>query len=81
MWDPFGASAWGSLLKHTIDLFERQTLGFRDKNVGVDKAGGAEGAPYEKDTGAEISFARVGTDHIRGDDGDDTVPKPVGGGR
>jgi len=52
MWDPFGAGSWSGLLKHTINLFERQALGLGDKKIGVDEAGSAEGAPNEKDAGA-----------------------------
>jgi hypothetical protein len=79
MWLPPGGGAGSGLLEHAIDLFEGQTLGLWDEEEGVDEGDGAEAAPDEEDLGAQIAL--VGADHVGGDDGDDAVPEPVGGGR
>jgi len=67
--DPSGRGARGRLLQHAVDLLERETLGFGHEKVGVDEADATERAPDEEDFGAKVTF--VGTDHVRGDDGDD----------
>ena len=67
--NPLAGSAGVGLLEHAVDLLEREALGLRDEDVGVDEADGAEGAPDEEDFGAEVAL--VGADHIGGDDGDD----------
>lgn len=76
--DPLGRSARGGLLHHLVDLLQSKTLGLGDEEVGVDKGASAERAPEEEDLGAEVALVRV--DQVGGDDGDDAVPEPVGGG-
>merc|ERR1712137_617170 len=44
----------------------------------LDESDGAETSPDEEDGRLEVTL--VGTDHVGGDDGDDGVPEPVGGG-
>lgn len=63
------------LLHHSVDLLKRKTLGLPNEEVGIDVANNTETTPDEEDLGLEITLVRA--DHIRGDDGDDTVPKPV----
>lgn len=75
---PARRGAGGGLLHHLVDLLQGETLGLRDEEVGVDKGAGAEGTPDEEDLGLEVAL--VGVDHVGGDDGDDAVPEPVGGG-
>lgn len=75
---PLGRSARGGLLHHLVDLLQGQALGLRDEEVGVDKGAGTEGAPDKEDLRAQVALVRV--DHVGGDDGDDAVPEPVGGG-
>lgn len=65
-------------MKHLIDLLEGEALGLGHEQVSVNEAAGAERAPDVKDFGAEVALVGVG--HIGGDDGDDAVPHPVGGG-
>lgn len=75
---PLGRRAGGRLLQHAIDLFQREALGFRDQQVGVDETESAERAPDE-----EHFLAQVGSvlaHHVRGDNGDDTIPQPIRGG-
>jgi hypothetical protein len=67
--NPLAGVAGRGLLEHAVDLLEGETLGFRDEEVGVDEADGAEGAPDEEDFRAEVAL--VGADHIGGDDSDD----------
>lgn len=81
MGDPSGGSAWARLLEHTVDLFERKALGFRNEQVGVDEAGRAERAPDEEDFRSQIRLALVLANHVGGDDGNDAVPQPVASGR
>jgi len=76
---PLGAGAGSSLGKHLIDLLEGKTLGLRNEDIGIDEGAGAQAAPDEEHLGAEVAL--VGVDHVGGDDGDDAVPQPVGGGR
>lgn len=78
MWDPLGGCTWGTLLHHAVDLFQTQTLGLRNQEVGVDESASAETTPNEEDGGLEVAL--VGTNHVWGDDSDDGVPEPVGGG-
>ena len=68
---PFAGVAGCGLLQHAVDLFEGETLGFRDEEIGVQEAADAEGAPDEEDFGAEVTF--VGIDHVGGDDCNDLV--------
>jgi hypothetical protein len=77
-WAPLGRGPWAGLGHHLVDLLERQTLGLRNEEVGVDEGDGAETSPDEEHGRLEVTL--VGTDHVRGDDGDDGVPEPVGGG-
>lgn len=65
---PFCRCAWSRLFHHLVHLFQGETLGLRDQEVGVDEGAGAEGAPDEEDFRAEI--APVGVDHVWGYDGD-----------
>jgi hypothetical protein len=75
---PAGRGAGSGLLHHLVDLLQGETLCLRDEEVGVEEGAGTEGAPDEEDLGAEVALVRV--DHVGGDDGDDAVPEPVGGG-
>lgn len=75
---PASGGAGSGLLHHLVDLLEGKTLGLGDEEVGVDEGAGAEGAPDEEDLGTEVALVSV--DHVGGDDGDDAVPQPVGGG-
>ena len=71
-------SGGSDLLHHSVDLLKRKTLGLPYEEVGVDVAKNTETTPDEEDLGLEVGL--VGVDHVRGDDGDDAVPEPVGGG-
>lgn len=73
---PGSGLSGAGLLQHLIDLLKGKTLGLGNKEVGIDKATSAEGSPQEEDAGAEVGF--VDTDQIRGDDGNNAVPQPVG---
>jgi len=75
---PLGRSARGGLLHHLVDLLEGQTLGLGDEEPGVDEGARAQASPDEEHGGLEVAL--VSADHVRGDDGDDGVPEPVGGG-
>lgn len=76
--NPLGGSAGSSLLHHLVNLLQSKALGLGNEEVGVDKGTSAKGAPEEEDLGAEVALIRV--DHVWGDNGDDAVPEPVGGG-
>lgn len=64
--------------EHLVDLLEGQSLGLWDKEVRVDECACAQATPDPEDVRAEIALIRGG--HVWGDDGDDGVPEPVGGG-
>lgn len=68
VWHPLARIPSIRLFQHTIDLFERQTLGFRNEEVGVDEAADTKGTPNEEDLGAEVALVSV--DHVGGDDAD-----------
>jgi hypothetical protein len=76
---PLGRVTGRGLGQHLVDLLERETLGFRDEEDRVDEAAEARATPDEEDGRAHV--AAVLADHVRGDDGNDGVPEPVGGGR
>jgi hypothetical protein len=61
---PLAGCHWGSLLKHTIDLLQCETLGLRDQEVCVDEAENAERAPQEEDLGAEIDTTAGGGGNV-----------------
>ena len=75
---PLGGGTGGGLLQHPVDLLKGQTLGLRDKEVGIDEGAGAQAAPDEEDGGLQVTL--ILSDHVRGNDGNDGVPQPVGGG-
>jgi len=75
---PFRRSSWCSFVEHAIDLFETETLGLRDEEVCVDERTRAKSSPNEEHTGSEVALIRV--HHVWCDDGDDSVPEPVGRG-
>ena len=79
MRDPLGRGSRSRLFEHLVDLLQSQTLGLGHQNERVDKGGSAETTPNEEDGGSQVSS--VLADHVGGDDGDDGVPEPVGGGR
>ena len=45
--------------EQAVHALKRDTLGFGDEEVGVDKGKGAEGAPDEEYVGAEVAFVGV----------------------
>lgn len=78
--NPFGGVTWGSLFQHAVDLLKGKTLGFGNKEISIDEATCAEGTPEEEDLSTQVCLALFGTDEVRSDNGNDTVPEPVGGG-
>lgn len=78
MGPPLGRLAGSNLLHHLINLLQRQSLGLGNEEVAVDKGACAETTPDEEDGGLEVTA--VLTDHVGGNDSDDGVPEPVGGG-
>jgi len=76
-WLPLGRCSWCSLFHHLINLLKRQALGFGNQEIRVDEGGGAEATPNEENRRSEVAL--VGTNHVGCDDGDDSVPQPVGG--
>lgn len=78
VWDPLARSSWGRLLHYSVNLLERKSLGLGNQEEGVDESAGAETTPDEEDGRSEVTLGC--TNHVRGDDRDDGVPEPVGGG-
>lgn len=79
VWAPTGRGTRSGLLHHPVDLLKRKTLGLGDEEVGVHQAGSAETTPDEEDRGLHVTV--VTADHVRGNNGNDGVPEPVGGSR
>lgn len=71
MGNPFGRGTWGSFFHHAVDLFESEPLGFRHKEVSVEEAAYAEGAPQPEDMGAKVAL--ISSDEVGSDDGDDLL--------
>lgn len=69
------------LLHHLVDLLKRQALHLRHQEVGECETEHAKRAPDEEHLGSQVGGPRLIADHVGGDDGDDTVPQPVGSGR
>jgi len=69
----------GRVLVENVDLFERETLGLRDAEVGEDEASDASRSPDEEYLGPEVAVPRV--DNVGGGITDTKVPKPVRGRR
>ena len=61
--------------QQAVHLFKGESLGFRYKEVSKDETTRAETTPQEEDVGLEIAL--VFTNHVRRDDGDDGIPKPI----
>jgi len=80
VWHPSGGGYGGGLLHHSVDLLEGEALGLRNEEVGEEEGEDAEGSPHEEDLGTEVGIALVGSNEVWGDDGNDAVPEPVGGG-
>ena len=68
---PLGRGPWGRLFHHSVDLLERETLGFGYEEVGIDEGGGTETAPDEEDAGSQVGVSLVLADHVRCNDGND----------
>jgi len=81
VWNPFARGTWRCLLHHTVNLFERQTLGLGNQEVCIDEASDTEGAPNEENSGLQVCLSLSVSDHVWSDDSDNAVPKPVRGGR
>ncbi|KAG7698243.1 hypothetical protein KL915_001960 [Ogataea haglerorum] len=76
---PLGRGPWGGLLEHPVDLLQSKALGFWDQHHGVQKTAATQRAPDEEHLRSQVAL--VGVNHVRSDDGNNTVPQPVGGGR
>ena len=75
VWNPLARGPGGALFHHSVDLLKGETLGLWDQEVGVEEAANAEGSPDVKNLGSQVGLIRV--NHVRSDDGNDTVPQPV----
>jgi hypothetical protein len=71
VWHPLSRCSWRSLLQHAVHLFERETLGLGDENVGVDEAEEAKRTPEEEHFGTEIGIAAAIADEVRRNNSDD----------
>jgi hypothetical protein len=57
MWHPLGTRPRRSLFQHSIDLFQRKTLGLRDKEVRINQTQDTERAPKEENLRSKIHSA------------------------
>jgi len=69
----------GGVLVEDIDLFEGETLGLWDAEVGEDEASDTSGSPDEEHFRSEVT--KLGVDNVGGCVSDTEIPEPVGGGR
>lgn len=75
MCPPFARVPGGCLLQHPIDLFQRETFGFGNEEVGVYEASGAKGPPEEEHFGSKIAL--IAADEVGSDDCDDLMIPPM----
>ena len=73
---PLGRGARRRLGQHLVDLLERETLGLSDHDVREERGEDSSRAPDEEHLAAKVGL--VGRHEVRGDDGDDAVPEPIG---
>lgn len=66
---PFRRCTRRRLLHHLVDLFQRQALGLRDDEIGIDKRGSAKAAPDKENRRFKVALICV--NHIGGYDGND----------
>jgi hypothetical protein len=69
--NPGARLAGGDFLQHPVDLFEGETLGLRDEEVGEEHGDDAEGAPHEEDLGREVRVLLV--DEVGGNNGNNLL--------
>lgn len=74
---PLGGGTGSGLLHHPVNLLKREAFGLGNQEVGIHQTGSAETTPYEEDGGLHITV--VTANHVRGNNGNDGVPEPVGG--
>jgi len=74
---PARRGARSCLFHHLVNLFQSKTLGLGDEEPGIDEGAGTKATPDEEHRRLEV--APVFVDHVGGNDGDDSVPEPVGG--
>jgi len=77
-WNPSAGVSWVDFLKHTINLLKRKTLGLWDEEVCECDGDDAERSPHEEDLAGKVGVLSI--DEVWGDDSNDAVPEPVGGG-
>jgi hypothetical protein len=80
VWFPACAGSGCGLLQHLVDLFEGESLGLWDEEVGEGEGDDTETAPHEEDLGSQVGVAFAGADEVRCDNSNNTVPEPVGCG-
>ena len=67
----FGFGLRSDVLASALVLMWSVFMTTYDQEVGKGRGDAAEGTPEEEDFGAEVRVAFVGTDQVRGDDGND----------
>ncbi len=70
---PSGGCARCALLQHLVDLFERETLGLWNKEVGKGQGDAAECAPHEEDFGTKVGIVLLDSDEVGSDDSKDLI--------
>jgi len=75
---PAGRSAGARLCQHLVDLLERETFGLGHEEVREEDRERGGRTPDEEHLGAEVGL--VGGHKVGGNDTDDAIPEPVGGG-
>lgn len=74
-----GLPRFNTIIVHFIDLFKRQALGFRDKEVGEKETAKTGGSPYEEHLDFKACIAWASLDQVWGCIANAPVPEPVGG--
>lgn len=78
-WNPVcGLPGFDVVIIQFVDLFEGETFGFGDEEVGKDETAETCGSPDEEYFDSETSITRTGFDEIGRGISDSPVPQPVG---
>ena len=77
--NPLSGVPWfDAIVVQLVNLFEGQSFGFRNEEIGEKKTPRAGRAPDEKHFDPESNITRTGIDEIRSRIGNSPVPQPIG---
>lgn len=70
---PFAAGSGGGFFQHFVDLFQGETLSFRNKEVCERQRKAAETTPDEENLRPKVGITRISSNQVRSDDRNDLI--------